>query len=176
MIPAKTRYETHDGKLLAIVEIFKTWRHYLEGCKYKVLVLTNHNNLCRFMDTKNLSSRQVRWTQKLSRYYFWIDYCQGKANRGTNALSRYLQRSAKEEDTSRAKNVKILHYLQSLLAKVSCLLVESSQLAPLHQVLICGTTVLPQLYQFWDFLQSNIAWNSPYIANIRSMRLRLFEL
>ena len=31
MIPAKTRYETHDSELLAIVETFKTWRHYLEG-------------------------------------------------------------------------------------------------------------------------------------------------
>ena len=31
MIPAETRYETHDGKFLAIVETFKTWRHYLEG-------------------------------------------------------------------------------------------------------------------------------------------------
>ena len=31
MIPAETRYETHDGKLLAIVEAFKTWKHYLEG-------------------------------------------------------------------------------------------------------------------------------------------------
>ena len=60
MIPAKTRYETHDRELLAIVEAFKTWRHYLEGCKHKVLVLTNHNNLRRFMDTKSLSSRQVR--------------------------------------------------------------------------------------------------------------------
>ena len=60
MIPAETRYETHDSELLAIVEAFKTWRHYLEGCKYEVLVLTNHNNLRRFMDTKSLSSRQVR--------------------------------------------------------------------------------------------------------------------
>ena len=70
MIPAETRYETHDGELLAIVEAFKTWRHYLEGCKHEVLVLTDHNNLRRFMDTKSLSSRQVRWAQKLSRYYF----------------------------------------------------------------------------------------------------------
>ena len=30
MIPAKTRYKTHNGELLAIVEAFKTWRHYLE--------------------------------------------------------------------------------------------------------------------------------------------------
>ena len=74
MIPAETRYETHDGELLAIVEAFKTWRHYLEGCKHEVLVLTDHNNLRRFMDTKSLSSRQVRWAQELSRYHFRIDY------------------------------------------------------------------------------------------------------
>ena len=60
MIPAETRYETHDQELLAIVEAFKTWRHYLEGCKYEVFVLTDHNNLCWFMDTKSLSSRQAR--------------------------------------------------------------------------------------------------------------------
>ncbi len=45
MIPAETRYETHDGELLAIVKAFKTWRHYLESCKHEVLVLTDHNNL-----------------------------------------------------------------------------------------------------------------------------------
>ena len=70
MILAKTRYETNDGELLAIVEAFKTWRHYLKGFQHEVLVLTNHNNLRRFMDTKNLSFRQVRWAQELSRYYF----------------------------------------------------------------------------------------------------------
>ena len=74
MISTKTWYETHNGKLLAIVKAFKTWRHYLEGCKHKVFVLTNHNNLCRFMDTKSLSSKQVRYAQKLSRYHFCIDY------------------------------------------------------------------------------------------------------
>ena len=60
MIPAETRYKTHNTELLAIIEAFKTWRHYLEGCKHKVFVLTNHNNLCRFMNTKSLSSRQVK--------------------------------------------------------------------------------------------------------------------
>ena len=75
IIPAETQYETHNGELLAIVEAFKTWRHYVEGCKHEVLVLTDHNNLRRFMDTKSLSSRQVRWAQKLFRYHFQINYC-----------------------------------------------------------------------------------------------------
>ena len=57
MILAETRYETYDGELLAIVETFKTWRHYLKGCKHKVFILINHNNLQKFMDIKNLSSR-----------------------------------------------------------------------------------------------------------------------
>ena len=57
MIPAKTRYETYDGELLAIIEAFKTWRHYLEGGKHKDLVLTDYNNLRWFMDIKSLSSR-----------------------------------------------------------------------------------------------------------------------
>ncbi len=74
MIPAETRYKTYDQELLAIVEAFKTWRHYLEGCKYEVLVLTNYNNLRQFMDTKSLSSYQIRWAQELSQYHFWIDY------------------------------------------------------------------------------------------------------
>lgn len=60
MIPAEICYKTHDQKLLAIIKAFKNWRHYLEGCKYEVLVLTDHNNLCGFRDTKNLSFKQVR--------------------------------------------------------------------------------------------------------------------
>ena len=34
MILVETQYETYDQELLAIVEAFKTWRPYLEGCKF----------------------------------------------------------------------------------------------------------------------------------------------
>ena len=121
MIPAEIRYETHDNELLAIVEAFKTWRHYLEGSQHEMLVLTDHNNLCRFMDMKSLSSRQVRWAQKLSRYHFQIDYCQGKANGAADTLFQYPLRSAEEEETLRGENVKILHHLQSSLTNASLL-------------------------------------------------------
>ncbi len=70
------------------------------------------------MDTKNLSSRQVQWAQELSRYHFRIDYQQGKAKSAANTLSRYPQRSAKEEETLRAENAKILHRLRSSFAQV----------------------------------------------------------
>ena len=111
MIPAETRYKTHNGKLLAIVEAFKTWRHYLEGCKHKVLVLTNYNNLCQFMDIKSLSSKQVRWAQKLSRYHFQIDYCQSKANGAVDALSYFFQRNQAKKNELQTENTRIFHKL-----------------------------------------------------------------
>ena len=126
------------------------------------------------MNTKSLSSRQVHWAQKLSRYHFQINYRRGKANGAADALSQYPQRSPKEEDTFRSKNVKILHRLQSSLAKVFGLLLN--QLFPLHQILICGTTVFLRLNQFWNSFQEEIALDNPYIANIGNMRLRLSEL
>ena len=49
----------HDIELLTIVEVFKNWHHYLKGYQYKVLVLTNHNNLRRFIDIKSLTNGQV---------------------------------------------------------------------------------------------------------------------
>ena len=95
------------------------------------------------METKSLSSRQVRWAQELFCYHFRIDYCQGKANGAADALFWYPQQSAKEEKTLRTKNVKILHRLQFFLSNVSLSgLSTSTELLSLHQILICGTHVL----------------------------------
>ena len=76
-----------------------------------VLVLINHNNLRRFIDTKSLSSRQVCWAQELSRYHSRIDYHQGKANGAADALFRFSQKSQNEEDKLRAGNTQILYCL-----------------------------------------------------------------
>ena len=74
-------------------------------------MLTDHNNLCRLINMKSLSSRQVRWAQELSRYHFRIDYRQGKANGAADALSRYPQRSQGKEEILQAENTKILQRL-----------------------------------------------------------------
>ena len=55
MIPAETQYKIYNGKFFAIINAFKTGRHYLKGCKHEILIFTDHNNLCRFIDRKNLS-------------------------------------------------------------------------------------------------------------------------
>ena len=157
MILAETWYKTYNGKLLAIVEAFKTWRHYLKSCKHEVFMLTDHNNLQRFMNPKILSFKQVRWAHELSKYHFRIDYSQGKASRAADALSQYPSRSVEEEKTLQAENTKILYQLQFSLARVSGLSIsgmsvpeikQKQVLSPLHQVLICRTVVLPQLRLF----------------------------
>ena len=126
------------------------------------------------MDTKSLSSRQVRWAQELSRYHFRIDYWQGKANRAADALSQYFPQNAKEKATLWAENTEILHRLQFSLANVSGLSLDVS--SPFYQILVCGTAILPQLRRFWDSFRSKIANESPYNVSIRAMRLRLPDL
>lgn len=59
MIMVETRYEIYDDRLVAIIEISKNRMNYLKNCKHKVLLFTNQNNLCKFMDTKSLSFCQI---------------------------------------------------------------------------------------------------------------------
>ena len=51
------------------------------------------------MDTKSLSSQQIRSAQELSCYHFRINYQQGKANGAADALLQYPQQNAEEEAT-----------------------------------------------------------------------------
>ena len=144
MILAETWYKTHDDKLLAIIEASKIWHHYLKNCKYKMLVLTDYNNLCCFMDTKSLSSRWIYWAQELFWYYFRIDYCQSKANAAADTLSRFPHKNQDKNNEFWAENSQIFYCLQNSLTNAS--LVElnfpSSLLSHLHQALICRTYVL----------------------------------
>ena len=66
--------------MLAIVKSFTHWRHYLEGVRYQIVVLTDHANLVWFMTSKELSRRQLRWAEKLAAYDFRVEYRSGKSN------------------------------------------------------------------------------------------------
>lgn len=113
--PAERNYETHDGKLLAIVEAFRQWRHYLQYSPHEILVLTDHNNLRRFMDVKKLSGRQIRWAQELSTYNFRIDYKAGTRN-PANGLSQRPDFLEEDNDAIEA-NKRCLYGLQQSLQK-----------------------------------------------------------
>jgi hypothetical protein len=57
---AEINYEIHDKELLAIVDSFQEWRHFLEGAQHLVTVHTDHKNLEYFMSAKVLNRRQAR--------------------------------------------------------------------------------------------------------------------
>ena len=86
MLSAKRNYETHDVELLAIAEGFPTWRHYLERAALTILVLSDHKNLKKFVETTRRSGRQIRWAQELRQYDFKIDHHLGSRN-SADALS-----------------------------------------------------------------------------------------
>ena len=87
-IPAEINYEIHDKELLAIVDAFKVWRHYLAGAAHQIVIYTDHKNLEYFMTTKILNRRQARWAQELAAYNFKIVYRKGSSNGKADALSR----------------------------------------------------------------------------------------
>lgn len=87
MSPAERNYHTGDGEMLAIVEAFKVWRHYLEAPATSTIVLTDHEALRSFMTTKVLNRRQMRWAEVLAAYDFHIQWRRGKDN-PADGLSR----------------------------------------------------------------------------------------
>ena len=74
------RYEVHDQELLAIIDAFKRWRHYLLGSQHPIRVQTDHANLRYFFTTKTLNQRQARWAELLAAYDFIIEYKPGERN------------------------------------------------------------------------------------------------
>ena len=74
------RWHTHDKELSAIVLAFRQWRQYLEHAAFTIRVLSDHNNLRYFMTTKELSPKQARWAEELSRFDFEVEYKPGPEN------------------------------------------------------------------------------------------------
>ena len=85
---AEINYDMADKELLVIVDCFKRWRRYLEGAKYQVQVISDHQNLELFQTTKVWNRRQARWAQELARYDFKIFFRPGRQNGKADYLSR----------------------------------------------------------------------------------------
>ena len=51
----KLNYDVHDKELLAILEAFQQWQHYLEGSAMPIDVITDHKKLKYFSMTKLLA-------------------------------------------------------------------------------------------------------------------------
>ncbi|SLM40160.1 gag polymerase env [Lasallia pustulata] len=69
LLDTETRYSTGEQELLAIVEAMHYWRHYCQGAKHPIVILTDHANL------------------KLAKYDFNVTYRKGNKN-PADGLSR----------------------------------------------------------------------------------------
>ena len=96
--PAECNYEIYDKELLAIVRCFEQWRPELEGAAFPIQVLSDHKNLQYFTTTKQLSHRQARWAEYLSRFNFHIVYVPGKTNTKPDSLTRRSQDLPAQEE------------------------------------------------------------------------------
>ncbi|CAJ0940024.1 unnamed protein product, partial [Ranitomeya imitator] len=86
--PAERNYDVGNRELLAMKWALEEWRHWLEGAKHRVVVLTDHKNLIYLESAKRLNPRQARWSLFLSRFDFVVSYLPGSKNVKADALSR----------------------------------------------------------------------------------------
>ena len=143
LLAAEINYDTYDKELLAIVEAFSHWRHYLMPAspEHPTLVFSDHDNLTRFTSTQQLSRRQYRWSQKLAEFHFRIYHRPGKRNGKPDALSRrpdfsrnslthtnYLQLFQQIS----VESLSILGSNESLLAEIKSATSTSSLLIAFH--------------------------------------------
>ena len=79
---AERNYPTGEQELLAVVKSLEHWRYYLEGCKGRLTVVTDHkpNTFLNSKPPTLLSRRQVRWQAFLSRLDFEWEYRKGAYN------------------------------------------------------------------------------------------------
>ncbi|CAJ0966322.1 unnamed protein product [Ranitomeya imitator] len=86
--PAERNYDVGNRELLAMKWAFEEWRHWLEGAKHRIVVLTDHKNLIYLESAKRLNPRQARWSLFFSRFDFVVSYLPGTKNVKADALSR----------------------------------------------------------------------------------------
>jgi len=108
MSDAECNYDIHDKELLAIVQAFHEWKRYKRGNPKPLRVVTDHNNLVKFMTTKELNERQARWMQEQCQYHFKIEYRPGKEGGKPEALSRREGNLPTAGDKRLTQNVGIL--------------------------------------------------------------------
>ncbi|KAM4060442.1 reverse transcriptase (RNA-dependent DNA polymerase) [Hirsutella rhossiliensis] len=107
--PAECNYPIHDKELLAIIRRLEHWDAELRSVK-SFTVLTDHLNLRYFTKKQQLSERQARWAETLSRYSFTIKHRPGKEAVVPDTLSRREQDMphSAEDDRLQGRRVQLL--------------------------------------------------------------------
>jgi len=125
------RYDTADLELLAIIDAFRAWRHYLLYSCHTITVLTDHFNLQYFQTKKKPNARQLRWSDELAAFDFVIKFRPGAKN-PADGLSR---RPDHVSTTTYNPPNNLTQLLQDRLGRTS-----TSNDAPTLRQLIAATT------------------------------------
>ncbi|GAB7336948.1 hypothetical protein MBLNU13_g02313t1, partial [Cladosporium sp. NU13] len=94
---AEINYDIHDKEMLAVISCLKFWEPELKACG-SFTIWTDHKNLEYFMVKRQLSERQIRWYEVLSRFQFSLVYRPGTEAITPDALSRREQDTLGEDD------------------------------------------------------------------------------
>jgi len=88
LTPPERNYHIHDTELLAAIEGLEHWRHYFAYSEHPATILTDHKNLEYFSEKRALSQRQIRYSERLSKFNVVVVYRPGVQNGAADALSR----------------------------------------------------------------------------------------
>jgi len=91
-------YDIYDREMLVIYWALQTQRHFLEGSKHKVIIMSDHKNLTYFWKPQDLSCRQAQWALYLTRFNTELMHMPGLKMIQSDALSRCPDHIP-EEDT-----------------------------------------------------------------------------
>ncbi|EIE91434.1 hypothetical protein G6F46_012399 [Rhizopus delemar] len=130
----EVNYDIYDKELLAIIECFKTWRHYLQGASHQITVYTDHKNLEYFATTKSLNRRQARWSIFMSSFDFFITYRPGTKNPKADALSRRSDMAFQGEVNLKQPNQRLFHPEQVVLSATFEVAPDSDICSKIHEL------------------------------------------
>ena len=86
---AQQHYTVHELETLVILEALIKWEDKLLG--RKIHIITDHKALEFFKTQSQLSNRQFRWIDYMSRFDFNITHVKGEYNKVADCLSRYYE-------------------------------------------------------------------------------------
>jgi hypothetical protein len=96
--PAERNYNIYDKELKAIIGALEAWRHYLKGATYTIEIWTDHKNLEYFKHTHQLSRRQARWAQYLTRFDYNLIHKPGAKNKADSLSRRVDHKEGVKDD------------------------------------------------------------------------------
>ncbi|KAI6622526.1 hypothetical protein MCOR07_011848 [Pyricularia oryzae] len=88
---AQKNYTIHDKELLAVIACLKAWDAELRSVRRPFLILTDHKTLEYFSKPREVSERQMRWAETLSKFNYNLRFRPGRLAGVPDALSRREQ-------------------------------------------------------------------------------------